>query len=71
MNQSQIDAQETLDQFRELAEQKLKEIEKGLQLIPRRANGNWARVGDMAEVASKLSELSDFLNHTGEYSQID
>jgi hypothetical protein len=51
----------------------LKQIEVGLQQHDRNASGqgghHWGHVGDLASIASTLTDIRDQLHHTGEYAR--
>lgn len=51
----------------------LKQIEAGLEKHDRNASGqgghHWGHVGDLASIASTLTELKDRLHNTGEYAR--
>lgn len=51
----------------------LKQIEAGLEKHDRNASGqgghHWGHVGDLASIASTLTDLKDRLHNTGEYAR--
>jgi len=51
----------------------LKQIEVGLEKHDRDASGqgghHWGHVGDLASIASTLTDLKDRLHNTGEYAR--
>lgn len=74
--QQNIRTQESLEKYEEAqAEigQLLKEIKAGLLAHDRNASGtgghNWGHVGDLQQIADELKEISDRLNHKGEYAK--
>lgn len=52
----------------------LKQIEDGLDKHDRNAScvggHHWGHVGDLASIASTLTDLRDRLHHTGEYAEV-
>jgi hypothetical protein len=65
--QAEMDAAYQVERTRSL--ELLASLTTGLKLHRESGAKNWGHVGDLRSVNAKLQDLSDMLNHQGEYAR--